>query len=358
MSHYSAVYGGAQYQARILLEELVRRDKYDIYYVARNINPRYLPEGYRVVGVPASRYARRLGFFADYPALMKILNKISPDIIYQRGFTSYTGFAAHYARKNHARMVLHIASDLDVTPYRELKKFPNYNAPRIEKRIGEYGIRWASDLVSQTYRQQSLLGAHYGRDVCAVIRNFQPIPNEDINKVEPVKIIWVANFKRVKRPELFVRLAEELRGFKKVEFIMIGRPGDTALYGGLHRKITMIENLTYLGELPQEEVNRLIAQSHILVNTSLLEGFPNTFIQAWMRCVPIVTLGVNTDGLLDGGDLGFCGETYEEMKQHIVRLVEDGELRRKMGRGAREYALREHSISNVEKLISVIEGDG
>ena len=43
-------------------------------------------------------------------------------------------------------------------------------------------------------------------------------------------------------------------------------------------EIQSTENLEHLGAKPQEEVNRLFAQTHILVNTSDYEGFSNTFV--------------------------------------------------------------------------------
>ncbi len=358
MSHFSAVHGGAQYQARILLESFVKRDEYEIYYVARNIDPGFEPVGYEIVKVPASRYLKRMGFVADYPALMKVLGGISPDIIYQRGFTAYTGIAAHYARKNKARMVLHIASDLDVMTVPELWRLPGYNVPFIDKKIGSHGIRHASAIVTQTRRQKTLLKRNFGREADAVIRNFHPRPLESLEKPLPLKVLWVANFKRVKRPELFVRLARELGHMSDVEFVMAGRAGDARLYGDLHREIEQLGNLRYLGEKTQDEVNRLMAAAHIFVNTSLLEGFPNTFIQAWMRCVPVVSLGIDTDGILEEGKIGFCGKTFEEMKSRVAQLLENERQRVGMGEAARRHALNEHDLSNVNQLMAVIEGRG
>ena len=356
VSHYSGVFGGAQYQAKILLDELVRRNEFEITYLTRNFLPDYRPEGYRIVRIPSNVISRRLGFFADYRAIMRALDEIAPDVIYQRGLTSYTGYSAAYARKNSANMVLHIASDLDVTPYMELRKMENYSVPLIEKKIGEYGLRWADNIITQTYRQRDLLKSNYGRDVSATIRNFHPLPTEAIEKCEPIKVLWIANFKKVKRPEYFVRLAEELRDLKNTTFIMVGRAGNMGQYSQLHEKIANIDNLEYLGEKEHSEVNRLISESHILVNTSLIEGFSNTFIQAWMRRVPVVTSGVDVDGILGKGDIGFRGNNFQEMKEFVLRLIQDSALRERMGKQAQDYAFREHSTSNIDKLVSIIEG--
>ncbi len=355
-SHYSGIFGGAQYQAKVLLEELVKRDEYEIYYLARNIDPDYKPEGYTILKIPSNRYLKRLGFFVDCPILLRMLKKISPDVIYQRGFTSYTGYAAYYAKRHEARLVFHIASDFDVIPYGELKKQHSFSVPFIEKKIGEFGLRQADSLITQTRVQSDLLKSNYGRDVTAIVKNFHPMPDEIVEKKDTIKIIWVANFKRVKRPELFVRLAKDLQHLENVEFLMIGRAGDESLYGNLHQEIGEMNNLMFVGEQSQADVNRIIASAHILVNTSLLEGFPNTFIQAWMRKVPVVTAGVNSDGLFNDGSIGFCGNTYEKMKGYIMQLIQNESLRVDIGECAQNYAFKEHTITNADKLISVIRG--
>ncbi len=55
----------------------------------------------------------------------------------------------------------------------------------------------------------------------------------------------------------------------------------------------------FCGAISQQEVNAELANAHVLVNTSLYEGFPNTFIQAWMRRTVVVSLNVNPDGIFD-----------------------------------------------------------
>jgi hypothetical protein len=47
--------------------------------------------------------------------------------------------------------------------------------------------------------------------------------------------------------------------------------------------ILPVQNLEYVGPVSLEEVNVWLARSSIFVNTSLpRQGFPNTFIQAWL----------------------------------------------------------------------------
>ena len=80
-------------------------------------------------------------------------------------------------------------------------------------------------------------------------------------------------------------------------------------------QIKVDSNLQYLGEVSQDEVNRRLREGHILVNTSRYEGFSNTFVQAWMRRVPVVSLTVDPDNILVRENIGFCSGTFKNLCQ-------------------------------------------
>ena len=351
--HWAAVMGGAQYQVKCLLDELIKRDAFQIYYLARNVNTSYTPEGYEIMQIAKPSRIRNRGFFFDIVNLNSLLKKISPDVIYQRGLQSYTGSAAYYAKSHGSKFIYHVACDYDVVPSKILggDSLPN----RIDKRIGEYGLKHASDIIVQTPRQAKLLNSNYGRQAAEVIPNFHPHPKEAIQKKEtPIKIVWVSNFKPIKQPELFVKLAQDMQNHSGLQFLMIGRSGNSSIYNNLFKEIEGINNLTFVGEKSIDEVNQMLATSHIFVNTSLVEGYANTFIQAWMRRVPVVSLSVETDDNFDDNRIGFCGHNYDGLKSAVKRLVGDHKLRNAMGKQAQVYALKNNSMSNAAKLISVM----
>jgi len=355
-SHFSAVVGGAQYQAKCIVDELTKSEDYEIFYLTREVNQQFHPEGYQIIKIAEPVGLRRHAFFFDTRQLLKLLKQIKPDVIYQRGLKSYTGIAAYYANRNNCKMIFHAAHDYDLQhkklDWRSLKKLP---LQFVESSIAVYGLKKVEHIVVQTKQQADLLYSNYMRKADAIIPNFHPLPRVNLNKAAQTKVVWVANFKPVKQPEVFVQLAEDLQGVKGVEFIMAGRPGDPIQYAALHKKISLLDNLSYLGEQPIEKVNELLATAHIFVNTSIAEGFPNTFIQAWMRKVPVVSLTFNADGVLNKNNVGYCGETYVGLKVAVTKLIEDEKLRCDMGERAQAYAYNFYSPKNVEKLISVIE---
>ena len=118
-----------------------------------------------------------------------------------------------------------------------------------------------------------------------------------------------------------------------------------------------VDNLEYKGELSIEKVNDLLRESHLFVNTSLYEGGPpNTFVQAWMRETPIVSLNVDPDDIIRKNTLGFHSGSFEQMVKDVKFLIENEKVRQEMGRNAREYAIREHDIEKIlPKYVELIE---
>ena len=78
--------------------------------------------------------------------------------------------------------------------------------------------------------------------------NFHPLPQENVEKGQQIGIVWVANMKPKKQPEVFLRIAKDLRSIKGVRFIMIGNAYKNEWSNNLLRKIAAVENLEYLGK--------------------------------------------------------------------------------------------------------------
>lgn len=350
--------GGAEYQMACLLEALIALDAYEIFYLAHRIAPDFHPDGYRIVRIGKEGDALRWGYITHALPLYRALRGIKPDVIYQRVGGGYTAIAAHYARRHAACLIWHVAHDADVTRDATLA---GRNPVRrfLERRSIEYGLRHADHIVVQTERQASLLKLNFARTADAVIPNFHPLPRELIDKAGAPRVVWVANLKPWKQPEVFVRLAAALSDLDQVRFIMVGAAAvgsGTGVWDELlMRSIKAASNIDYLGERHQAEVNELLARAHVFVNTSLHEGFPNTFIQAWMRDVPVVSLHVDPDGILDREAIGMYAGSEEALAQAVRMLITDPAKRAEYALRARSHAILQHSLRNADVLVHLID---
>jgi len=352
--HWAACFGGSEYQLKLLLEILAARGLFDITYLARDVNPSFSSPEYSIICVSYKYRIRRYSFLFDARNLLSALNSIRPEVILQRVGCAYTGIAAYYAKNNSCKMIWFVANDSDVCP--SPGKFSlNYIFRFLDKKALEYGIKHADYIITQTGNEADLLFRYYGRTANAIVSNFHPLPQENIEKGRQIEIVWVANMKPKKQPEVFLRIAKDLQSIKGVRFIMIGNAYKNEWSNNLLRKIAAVENLEYLGKRSLDEVNEVLAKAHIFVNTSRIEGFPNTFIQAWMRKVPVVSLNINPDNVIDDKGIGFFSKTYEQLVKHIMILINNTRLRDEMGERAQAFAFDNFSMKNAEKIIRFLE---
>jgi glycosyltransferase involved in cell wall biosynthesis len=346
--------GGSQYQAKVLIDYLLRHYDIDIAYLTLEADPNFKPEGYRIVPFSDRRGVRRYGSFFDIVRLYRTLQRERPDIILQFVGSAHTGIAALYARRHGCKMIWRVTNDPSVEP--EKATWTRHPHRRIERMFLNFGIRHASLILAQTEYQRARLAAAFPKAPVQVLLNFHPTaPDCGRNGAVTRQVVWIANLKPLKNPAAFVRLARHFAHRRDVRFVICGGADHT----GPWMKETLDEiaatpNLEYRGALRQKEVNVLLEQSDLLVNTSDHEGFSNTFIQAWMRRVPVVSLHVDPDRLLSRGGLGVVTGTEEALASSVAALLDDPDRRAAIGARARNYALEHHAESNIETLARLL----
>jgi len=349
--HWLYAMGGSEYQLKLLLDYLIekRNKKYDFFYICRVLPNKFNSLGYKAIRICKSNLGiRKYGYFFDIFSLYKILIDLDLDIIYQRVGCAYTGVCAYYAKKFEKKMILHICNDKEAEVFKfrfGMKHLFKY----IDRKFLQYGIKNASYIICQKKYQSSLLENNFNRQCDTIIANLHPKPENKLEKKRPIKVIWIANFKKIKRPELFLKLAEKFKSEKNVKFLMIGKKNKKKWQNKIEDKINRLDNLVYLGEQSIEEVNRILSFSHIFVNTSDYEGFPNTYTQAWLRQTPVVALNVDPDDLLERKRIGFYSRSFEQMVRDVKYLVDNEDIRKEMGKRARKYAVENYDIEKIGK---------
>lgn len=358
-NHPHVIMGGAQYQAHLLAQALAGAGDTAVTYLTRRPPRSCARSGaelpYSVQPLLATPEPRG-EVLLDCRSLWRRLAELCPDVIYQRMKQSYTGVCALYARRMRIPFFFHCAHDLDVST-RWLRQFrPKKLAWDVPDTIlGTWGLVNASHVIVQTERQAELLRRHFGIEAAAVIRNFQPLnPALPARPAGPTRVLWVANIKESKQPELFVRLAAAFAHRDDLEFIMVGRPGAQRRYAAFPQKAAQVRNLRYLGPLPLERVNQLMEQADIFVNTSRHEGFPNTFIQAWAHGAVVASLAVDVDAGLDRAGIGFCAGSFPRLVQLIERLSRAPSERRATAERAFAHVHAHHSMENAHTLAGLV----
>jgi glycosyltransferase involved in cell wall biosynthesis len=299
----------------------------------------------------------RVGAWKNYFAVNRLVKDVNPDLVYQRVRFSYTGLAAIGARRIGAKFVHNISADYACKKNRAPFNW-HFISNFITEHLGRYGLRHADLLISQTASQAQLLMSNFGLD-SIVIPNAHPVPDHSFTKSEPPTVAWVANIKSWKQPEIFINLAKRLSR-TNARFVMAGKPSSTQYQEKILRLIECTPNIEYVGQLALEDVNAFLSEAAIFVNTSQpREGFPNTYIQAWMRQTPVVSLNFDPDDINTSNNIGYLSGDFEQLVKDVEHLLDAPTIRSDMGMRARQYSVKKHDtdvtgplyLKEFEKLI-------
>jgi len=272
--------------------------------------------------------------------LYKNMDRAGADIYYQRAAGMATGVAAFFCKRSRKPFVFSVAHNTDLDPAKPYPKW-HYNM------LYRYGLTRATAVVAQTKDQMRLLKENWGREGILIRSIFAEVDEVDRLRQRQY-VLWVGNFKRMKRPEMFLDLAASLPQYK---FVMVG--GREAAEGQLFdevdevsARVRDISNLHLIGAVPYKEVGRYFSEAMVFVNTSFGEGFPNTYLQAWSRGVPVVGT-FDADGLMTKHGLGRHCSSVAELKDAVEELMRDEALRTSIGKRAIQHVAEHHSSEAV-----------
>lgn len=341
-------------QVRYLSEQVRCRTRHELSLICRHASMS-TDEGMRIHRIPNIPPLSRYTYFVDYLSVFALLKRVKPDVVYARVSSPLVGFAAHYCQIFGTPLVYHIAHIEDVLPGGSSPARSFVRA--MERPVFEWGLRRADAVIAQADYQADLLEKHFGRTAAAVVPNFHPAPIPVAKAKWPKLVTWVANVKRSKGAEMFVELARRCESIPDVEFVMVGALQDDHC-DQVVADARRLGNMRYLGARSVDQVNALLEQSHVFVNTSnaVSEGFPNTFIQAWLRRVPVVSLNVDPDSIISEMHFGLvAGGSMDRLQSAVMRLLENESERQSMGERARAFASERYSLGNSQKVIEVME---
>lgn len=342
--------GGAEVEQVILGKELVVHG-YDVSFVTYNHNRNQGKieslDDIEIIKTYYREEADRTNVLVKYRSVWSALKKANADIYFHE--SGSVGVLPVFCRVNKSRFVYRIPSDAVV-----LSKSLSENHSFNNRIVHTLEIKGADVVITQTEFQKSILAERF-RAESVVIKNGLVIPQVKCEKPNPPIVLWVGSISIVKNPELFVELAKSM---PDVRFEMIGgSTRDSRLFETIKRATKELSNFEYHGFVPYTKVNEYFQRASILVNTSGIEGFPNTFIQAWAHYIPVVSLNADPDNVIENKKLGFHSGTFKQMVTDVATLLENEKLRKTMGRSAREYVEREHDVrKTAEKYLEVFKG--
>jgi len=283
------------------------------------------------------------------------LIRIGADIYYQRGGWEYTFMISLAAKALGKKFVWGTSLTSDCVGNKFRGSFRDEGVKGVKRSmlwpdawmrdaLVSLGRKRADVIVVQDESQRVAMKNTLGEE-SVVIKTGHPIPESPERKEQPPVVVWIANAKPWKQPETFIELARACNDLQS-RFLLVGGRATLPYQRHLMRRSERLNNLEVRWAVPLQRTNELLSKASLLVNTSTREGFPNTFVQAWLRETPVVSLALDPDGVLKRERIGIRSGSFRRMVEDVRRLVRDDSIRREMGKRARAYAVREHNLAD------------
>jgi len=338
--------GGAEVQRALIAHELVKRG-WQVSFVTLDHGQ---ADGIEHDGIRVFKaYGKNEGgrgirfFHPRWTGLNAAMQRADADIYIQRTAGIETGQVAHWTRRNGRKFVYAVASEPECD-----RRVGNRTSWR-ERAFFKYGLRRADAVVAQTRRQVELLKQTYSINA-HLIRSagVDPKPNltdESLKqRLQTPRILWVGRFSRPKRVDRLLSIA---RACSEYQFDIVGdHPNPAPDIAAAVADLREQANVTMHGFVPYREVGTHFDRAAALLCTSEWEGFPNTFIEAWSRGIPVLS-SVDPDEIINENQ---CGATWTEDKQVsplLKTLFENPQEYIETARRARDCFTMTHTIDQV-----------
>ena len=161
-------------------------------------------------------------------------------------------------------------------------------------------------------------------------------------------LIHISNFRPVKRVEDVIAIFAEVRKKQKARLLMVGDGPERPKAEWLANTHGIAKDVLFVGK--QNEMNRLLSVSDILLLPSELESFGLVALEAMACEVPVIATQVGgipevvkhgVDGFLYGvGDVS-------SMAEGCLAILNDPQLSSNMGKAAREHARHNFCASKI-----------
>lgn len=351
------ILGGAQTHVCHLALHL--KEKFDVHVAMGVKGPLFdklNTEGVSVYYIPS--LVREISPGKDFIALLqliKLLKDIRPDLISTH--SSKAGILGRLAARLLGIPSIFTAHGWAFTEGVSNKKRKFYI--KTEK----MAARWASKIICVSeYDRQLALGSGVGsKNQLVTIHNGMPlIPGHqlaDPSRENPVRLIMVARLSDQKDHRL---LFEALAGVSVNKNFVVDLVGDGPLFSQ-HKEIARQMGLTGIVNFwgARTDVPELLSKAQGFLLISKWEGFPRSILEAMRAGLPVIAsdVGGTRESVIDG-ETGFLvprGDA-DTLRDRLLQLINDTELRVRMGRKGRERFLKHFTFERMlAKTIEVYE---
>lgn len=286
-------------------------------------------------GIPVLRFLH-----PRLTSVWRAMQKADADIYYQRCSAMTTGIVSAFCRRYGKRSIYAGASDRDFLPGEEKIRYAR------DRWLYHRGLRTVDAIVAQNALQRDTCREHYGREA-RIIPSCYEMPAH-ARPGGGDRVLWVGSVHEFKRPEWLIELAGRLPHRR---FVLVGGPttddaSPAGYYESIRRRAAELPNLEFTGFLPLAEVERRFDSARMVISTSIYEGMPNIFLQAWARGIPALAT-VDVGARVGGEAIYRVFANIDEAAEEVERLYEDAAYWQRASARSLEYFRGTHSTEEV-----------
>lgn len=318
--------GGAERQSYWLARSLAKRGLRVAHIVAADSQLPPREDGVDLIQQAlSSRAPRGTRWLA---VMWKALGEADADVYIQRTAGAATGAVGAFSHARGRAFVHSLSSNKDL-------ESGHLHWP--DDAVKRLGLRSAHRIVAQTAEQCALARQVFGSKA-VLIRSFCEPTSV---RLDPTTFLWIGRVVGYKDPLAYIDLAART---PQAKFVMVGTPsrGAECLAAEVERRARLLPNVELLGPRPHEQLLELYARAVAVVSTSVFEGFPNTFMEAWACGVPVLSLRLDPDGVIEREGIGAVAWGNPERLGTLVREYWDKRGRLTTGAAGQQYVRREH----------------
>jgi len=281
-----------------------------------------------------------IGEYAIDSDKTRIYREVNADAFCVFGVADFTAEVAAYCRHAGKPLALFSAHDHDFSEsyYEGSRQINPWGSMGT---LCDYAVRQADLIITQTHDQAAMALRRFGKASTTI---YNPIDLAD--RVPPAPgervALWIGKANDVKQPHLLLRLAAQ---FPAIPFIMIMNRSHPVLFEKI--LCQRMPNVSIIERVPFPEVEALFARAFVLVNTSVSEGFPNTFLQAGKYGVPVLSLNVDPDHFIQRHDCGIVAKgDVQRLADGLSLIASDPQKARYFSQNIRRYVAAYHRLED------------
>lgn len=336
------VSGGAELQVALLARELAKRG-HEVVIIGGDVGQ---ADGLVFDGVRTRNGGRfQTGGLLDtaraLPRVVRLLREERPDFVLVLGWTTWL-YLLHVVKRNYQLVFI---CGLDTEVNGEFRRENPVRGAAFERGVRKADFRLAmSDYQAEQFARQGLVAGMYRN---LILPRTAARAGEKI-----VDLLWVARCQPIKRPHLFLDLAERL---PQAKCRMICPREDETLWEAVAKRAERLPNVQFIERVPYHDIQAHYDAAKVFVNTSIAEGWPNSFIQAGLASTALLSLDVNADHLFERFSPGiFADGKFEVLVTGAERLLASATELKKAQEGCERFVSELHD--NARNVDLFLEG--